>query len=46
MDDEVNDLPKQVTTTEQLRTFYDDPSMLSQQKFMSVLDEHCQTMVL
>ena len=35
----------EVTTKDQLRSFYDEPSLLSQQKFMDALDEHCQTMV-
>jgi len=38
-------MPRQVTAKEQLRSFYDKPSLLSQQKFMDTLDEHCQTMV-
>ena len=41
----MNDLPKQVTNADQLRSFYDDPSLLSQQKFMDTLDTHCQTMI-
>ncbi len=41
----MNDAPNRVTAKEQLRSFYDDPSLLSQQKFMDTLDEHCQTMV-
>ena len=41
----MNDLPKQVTNADQLRSFYDDPSLLSQQKFMDTLDTHCQTMM-
>ncbi|MCC7424557.1 MAG: pyridoxamine 5'-phosphate oxidase family protein [Planctomycetaceae bacterium] len=34
-----------VTSKEQLREFYGEPSLLSQQKFMERLDEHCQTMI-
>lgn len=34
-----------IETTDQLRQFYADPSQLSQQKFMTALDEHCQAMV-
>ncbi|MCP4171623.1 MAG: pyridoxamine 5'-phosphate oxidase family protein [Fuerstiella sp.] len=41
----MNETPNQVTAKEQLRSFYDEPSLLSQQKFMDTLDEHCQTMV-
>jgi len=41
----VNDQPNRVTTPEQLRSFYADPSLLSQQKFMDTLDEHCRTMI-
>ena len=41
----MNDLSKQVTNADQLRSFYDDPSLLSQQKFMDTLDTHCQTMI-
>jgi hypothetical protein len=41
----VNNTPNQVTTEEQLRAFYGDPSLLSQQKFMDTLDEHCRTIV-
>lgn len=41
----MNDATNQVTTKDQLRSFYDEPSLLSQQKFMKALDEHCQTMV-
>ena len=35
----------EVTNQEQLRSLYAEPSLLSQQKFMDTLDEHCQTMV-
>ena len=41
----MNNTPKRVTTEEQLRSFYSDPSSLSQQKFMDTLDEHCQRIV-
>ena len=41
----MNNTPNRVTTEEQLRSFYGDPSLLSQQKFMDTLDEHCRTMV-
>lgn len=41
----MNDAPNRVTTKEQLRAFYGESSLLSQQKFMETLDEHCQTMV-
>ena len=41
----MNDAPNRVTTKEHLRSFYDEPSLLSQQKFMDTLDEHCQTMI-
>ena len=41
----MNKTPKGVTTEEQLRSFYDNPSLLSQQKFMDTLDEHCRTIV-
>lgn len=41
----MNDASNQVTTEEHLRSFYDDPSVLSQQKFMDTLDTHCQTLV-
>lgn len=34
-----------VTAKEQLRSLYGEPSSLSQQKFMDVLDEHCKAMV-
>ena len=34
-----------VTNKNQLRSFYDEPSLLSQQKFMDTMDEHCQAMV-
>ena len=34
-----------VTSKEQLRSLYADPSQLSQDKFMTVLDEHCQAFV-
>lgn len=34
-----------VTSKEQLREFYGEPSLLSQQKFMDRLDEHCATMI-
>lgn len=34
-----------VTTKEQLRSLYSEPSLLSQQKFMDALDEHCQAIV-
>ncbi len=34
-----------MTTKDQLRSLYDEPSLLSQQKFMDTLDEHCQTMI-
>ncbi len=34
-----------IETTAQLRQHYAEPSLLSQQKFMSSLDEHCQAMV-
>ena len=35
----------QVESVDQLREFYDDPSLLSQQKFMETLDDHCQAMI-
>ena len=41
----MNNTPNRVTTEEQLRSFYGDPSSLSQQKFMDTLDEHCRTLV-
>ncbi len=41
----MNNTPNRVTTEEQLRAFYGDPSLLSQQKFMDTLDEHCRTIV-
>jgi len=41
----VSDTTNRVTTKDQLRSFYGDPSLLSQQKFMKALDEHCQAMV-
>lgn len=34
-----------VTSKEQLRGFYAEPSLLSQQKFLNRLDEHCQAMI-
>ena len=34
-----------VSSAEQLRQLYDEPSLLSQQKFMTMLDEHCQAMI-
>jgi hypothetical protein len=42
---EVNNTPNRVTSDEQLRSFYGDPSLLSQQKLMDTLDEHCRTLV-
>ena len=30
----MNETPNQVTAKEQLRSFYDEPSLLSQQKFI------------
>ena len=41
----MQDVSGRVTSTDQLRQLYDEPSLLSQQKFMAVLDEHCQSMV-
>ncbi len=41
----MTDSPNQVKTSEDLRSIYDDPSLLTQQKFMEELDEHCQAMV-
>ena len=35
----------QVESVDQLREFYDDPSLLSQQKFMETLDDHCRAMI-
>ena len=34
-----------IETTDELRQLYAEPSLLSQQKFMTALDEHCQAMV-
>jgi len=34
-----------VETVDDLRGFYDEPSLLSQQKFMERLDEHCQAII-
>jgi len=34
-----------VETVEDLRGFYEEPSLLSQQKFMETLDEHCRAMI-
>jgi len=34
-----------VKTVDELREFYTDPSLLSQQKFMETLDEHCRAMI-
>ena len=34
-----------VENADQLRGFYGDPSLLSQQKFMETLDEHCRAMI-
>ena len=41
----MNESSNPVTDKEQLRSLYSEPSLLSQQKFMDVLDEHCQAMV-
>ena len=41
----MNNTPNRVTTEEQLRSLYGDPSSLSQQKFMDTLDEHCRRIV-
>ena len=35
----------QVETVDDLRSFYEEPSPLSQQKFMETLDEHCRAMI-
>jgi PPOX class probable FMN-dependent enzyme len=35
-----------VESAEGLRDLYEDPSLLSQQKFMETLDEHCRSMIL
>ena len=35
----------QISDEEELRELYGEPSLLSQQKFMDTLDQHCQTMV-
>jgi len=34
-----------VESVDQLREFYGDPSLLSQQKFMETLDDHCRAMI-
>ncbi len=34
-----------IESEQQLREFYDDPSMLSQQKFLTELDCHCQALI-
>lgn len=34
-----------IEDVDQLREFYDEPSLLSQQKFMETLDQHCQAMI-
>jgi PPOX class probable FMN-dependent enzyme len=34
-----------VETVDDLRGFYEEPSQLSQQKFMETLDEHCRAMI-
>ena len=36
---------KRVETVDDLRGFYGEPSLLSEQKFMETLDEHCQAMI-
>ncbi|MAV35394.1 MAG: pyridoxamine 5'-phosphate oxidase [Planctomycetaceae bacterium] len=37
--------PNRVRTVEELRRQYDEPSSLSQQKFMPTLDRHCATLI-
>ena len=41
----MEDDPDRLTTNEQLRSIFGDPSLSSQQKFMDTLDERCQAMV-
>lgn len=41
----MTDQPERVQSPAQLRQLYAEPSLLSQQKFMEALDEHCQAMV-
>ena len=41
----MSDNTNRVDSPEQLRQLYAEPSLLSQQKFMESLDEHCQAMV-
>ena len=41
----VSDAANRVESQEQLRHLYAKPSLLSQQKFMESLDEHCQAMI-
>ena len=37
--------PQQVKTVDELRQRYDEPSQLSQQKFMTTLDDHCRAII-
>lgn len=41
----MTDASNRIESREQLRQHYAEPSLLSQQKFMEALDEHCQTMI-
>ena len=41
----MTDQPERIGSPEHLRQLYAEPSLLSQQKFMEALDEHCQTMI-
>ena len=40
-----DELSNRIEDVDQLRGFYDDPSLLSQQKFMETLDQHCQAII-
>lgn len=41
----MKDTPNRIETEDQLRQIYAEPSLLSQQKFMESLDEHCEAMI-